>query len=202
MSASSSGHQYNLEGLSDSELVNLYREKTDLDVLGILYKRYMLQVYGVCLKYLKNRDDSQDAVMQIFEILIRDVPRFEIRNFKGWLYGVARNHCLMKLRKDLRERDKQHEIAGELFMESTAILHPLEEDVEEEVRERLKTCMEQLKEEQRRCIELFYYQQHCYREIAAELLVDELKVKSFIQNGKRNLKICLESNKVMKDVGN
>ncbi len=199
---SPSGHQNHLDGFSDSELVSRYREKHDLDILGALYKRYMLLVYGVCLKYLKNRDDSQDAVMQIFETLIRDVPRFEIRNFKSWLYGVARNHCLMKLRKDIRERDKQHEIAGELFMESTAFLHPLEEDDDEEIRERLKTCLEQLKEEQRRCIELFYYQQHCYREIAAELMYDELKVKSFIQNGKRNLKICLESNKVLKDVGN
>lgn len=194
--------QYNLEGFSDNELLNRYREKQDLDLLGALYQRYMLLVYGVCLKYLKNRDDSQDAVMQIFETLIHDVPRFEIRNFKSWLYGVARNHCLMKLRKDIRERDKQHEIAGELFMESTTILHPLEEEDDEEIRERLKTCLEQLKEEQRRCIELFYYQQQCYREIAAELMYDELKVKSFIQNGKRNLKICLESNKVLKDVGN
>jgi RNA polymerase sigma-70 factor, ECF subfamily len=194
--------QYNSEDLSDSELVIRYREKHDLDILGVLYKRYMLLVYGVCLKYLKNRDDSQDAVMQIFETLIRDVPRFEIRNFKSWLYGVARNHCLMKLRNDIRERGKQLEIAGELFMESTEVLHPLEEEDDEHIRERLKTCLEQLKEEQRRCIELFYYQQHCYREIAVELMYDELKVKSFIQNGKRNLKICLESNKVMKDVSN
>jgi len=202
MSESPSGHQNHLDGFSDSELLNRYRDNPDLDILGVLYKRYMLLVYGVCLKYLKNRDDSQDAVMQIFETLIHDVPRFEIRNFKSWLYGVTRNHCLMKLRKDIRERDKQHEIAGELFMESTTILHPLEEEDDEEIRERLKTCLEQLKEEQRRCIELFYYQQHCYREIAAELMYDELKVKSFIQNGKRNLKICLESNKVLKDVGN
>jgi RNA polymerase sigma-70 factor (ECF subfamily) len=184
-----------LDGFSDSELVSRYREKNDLDILGALYKRYMLLVYGVCLKYLKNRDDSQDAVMQIFETLIRDIPRFEIRNFRSWLYGVTRNHCLMKLRKDIRERGKQQEFTGEHFMESTAILHPLEEEEDKEIRERLKTCLEQLKEEQRRCIELFYYQQRCYKEIAAELMFDELKVKSFIQNGKRNLKICLESKK-------
>jgi RNA polymerase sigma-70 factor, ECF subfamily len=199
---STSGHQYNLDSFTDSELVNRYRDNPDLEVLGVLYKRYMVLVYGVCLKYLKNRDDSQDAVMQIFETLIRDIPRFEIRNFKGWLYGVSRNHCLMKLRKDIRDRDKQHEIAGEIFMESTAILHPLEEEDDEALQERLKSCLEQLKEEQRRCIELFYYQQRCYREIAAELMYDELKVKSHIQNGKRNLKICLESNKVLKDVSN
>jgi RNA polymerase sigma-70 factor (ECF subfamily) len=190
------------EQFSDGDLVNRFREKPDLEVLGTLYKRYMYLVYGVCMKYLKNREDSQDAVMQIFEILVHDLPRFEIRNFKSWLYGVSRNHCLMKLRKDIAERNRLQDLADDFFMESTAVMHPIEEDDNEALRERLKSCMEQLKEEQRRCVELFYYQQHCYKEIAAELMLEEQNVKSFIQNGKRNLKICLESKSVLKDVRN
>lgn len=169
-------------------------------MLGALYKRYMYLVYGVCMKYLKNREDSQDAVMQIFEILVTDIPKFEIRNFKSWLYGVSRNHCLMKLRKDKVERNRHHIIADEIFMESTAISHPIEETADEDLQVRLKACMERLKEEQRRCVELFYYHQHCYKEIANELMLDESKVKSFIQNGKRNLKICIESKAVLKNV--
>jgi RNA polymerase sigma-70 factor (ECF subfamily) len=106
----------------------------------------------------------------------------------------------MKLRKDSSGRLKQDKISSEMFMESTSTIHPIEEKEDEELQERLKACMEQLKEEQRRCVELFYYHQHCYREIAAELMLDENKVKSFIQNGKRNLKICIESKTVMKDV--
>jgi RNA polymerase sigma-70 factor (ECF subfamily) len=186
--------------LSDEELVNQYRQKPDMEVLGVLYKRYMYLVYGVCMKYLKNRDDSQDAVMQLFETLVNEIPRFEIRNFKGWLYGVSRNHCLMKLRKDNMERNRHDKISTELFMESTTILHPIEETSGEDIQERLKICMEQLKEEQRRCVELFYYHQHCYKEIATELALEENSVKSFIQNGKRNLKICIESKAVMKNV--
>jgi RNA polymerase sigma-70 factor (ECF subfamily) len=152
------------------------------------------------MKYLKNREDSQDAVMQIFETLVQDVPRFDIRYFKGWLYGVSRNHCLMKLRKDKAEKNKHERISSEMFMESTATLHPIEESHEEKKQEQLKACLEQLKEEQRRCVELFYFHQHCYKEIADKLSFDENKVKSFIQNGKRNLKICLESKPVLKNV--
>jgi RNA polymerase sigma-70 factor (ECF subfamily) len=188
------------EQFSDEKQVALYRENRDLEVLGILYKRYMYLVYGVCMKYLKNREDSQDAVMQIFEILVRDMPKYEIRNFKSWLYSVSRNYCLMKLRKNISERNRQDSISGGLFVESTVVLHPVEEQDNEDLQVRLKACMEQLKEEQRRCVELFYYQQHCYKEIAAELHLEENKVKSFIQNGKRNLKICLESKSILKNV--
>jgi RNA polymerase sigma-70 factor (ECF subfamily) len=188
------------QNFSDAELMERYRSMPDPEVLGDLYQRYMVLVYGVCMKYLKSREDSQDAVMQIYETLVREIPRFEIRHFKSWLYGVTRNHCLMKLRKDSSGRLKQDKISSEMFMESTSTIHPIEEKEDEELQERLKACMEQLKEEQRRCVELFYYHQHCYREIAAELMLDENKVKSFIQNGKRNLKTCIESKTVMKDV--
>jgi RNA polymerase sigma-70 factor, ECF subfamily len=191
---------YHLAECSDTELVDLYREKQDLELLGVLYKRYMYLVYGLCMKYLKNRDDSQDAVMQIFETLIHDVPRFEIRNFKSWLYGVSRNHCLMKLRKDHADRNRYEKISAEIFMETTSVLHPIEETDNQQIQERLKECMEHLKAEQRRCVELFYYQQRCYKEIALELTLDENKVKSFIQNGKRNLKICIESKALLKHV--
>ena len=189
-----------MEHLSDGELVAQYRVKQDPEILGILYKPYMYLVYGVCMKYLKNRDDSQDAVMQIFEILARDIPKYEIRNFKSWLYGVSRNYCLMKLRKDISERNRYELMGEELFMESTAVLHPIEEKDDEDLQIRLKACLERLKEDQRRCIELFYYQQYCYKEIAAEMKLEENKVKSFIQNGKRNLKLCIESNTILKNV--
>lgn len=192
-----SGKHSPYEHLSDEELVKSYRDRLDLEILGILYKRYMYLIYGVCMKYLKNRDDSQDAVMQIFEVLIREIPRFEIRNLKSWLYGVSRHHCLMKLRKETLERSKKESFSA--FMESTQIMHPIEEQEDEDLQTRLKACMEQLKEHQRICVEMFYYRQKCYLEIADELALQENEVKSFIQNGKRNLKICLEKH-ILKNV--
>lgn len=188
-----------LENHSDEELIRLFREKQDLEALGGLYSRYMFLVYGVCMKYFKNREDSQDAVMQIFEVLVKDIPRFEIQNFKGWLYMVSRNHCLMQLRKTSKEKNRHPEISSAVFMESTAVMHPIEEESDPDLQERLKNCLEQLKEEQRRCVELFYYQQQCYKEIATGLNIREEKVKSYIQNGKRNLKICIESKAELKN---
>jgi RNA polymerase sigma-70 factor (ECF subfamily) len=195
-------HSYSF--IPDEELVIRYKKKKDIGVLGELYKRYMYMVYGVCMKYLKNRDDSQDAVMQIFEVLVNDVVRFDIKNFKSWLFVVARNHCLMKLRKETRERNRHDALYQEKFMESTAIVHPLDEDNEDmqkdELQERLKYCLDRLKTEQRRCVEMFYYSHLCYREIAAEMNIEEQKVKSHIQNGKRNLKICIENKEAVKNV--
>ena len=123
-----------LEKLTDEEIISSFRKDKDLEVLGVLYKRYMLMVYGICMKYFKNREDSQDAVMQIFERLVQDIPRFEIRNFKGWLYTVSRNHCLMELRQGKKFRNRQSVDFSVEFMESTAVLHPIEEKENEKVK--------------------------------------------------------------------
>lgn len=185
---------------SDGELIELFCRNGDLNILGTLYQRYMMLVYGVCMKYLKNREESQDAAMQIFEILITDIPRFEIRNFKSWLYGVSRNFCLMKLRKEHSDKNRLEKNTQLFIMESTEVLHPIEDTGDEQLQQTLKACLEQLRPKQRQCVELFYYRQYCYKQIADELSFDENKVKSYIQNGKRNLKICIESKNVLNNV--
>jgi RNA polymerase sigma-70 factor, ECF subfamily len=177
---------------SDKELITAFCEKGDLEILGVLYNRYMHLVYGLCIKYLKDREESKDAVMQIFEVLITDIPKFDINNFKSWLYVVSKNYCLMKLRKESSVQKKMQDYQSTEFMESTEILHPLDENENEYLQEKLKECMELLKDAQKKCVELFYYQQKCYKEISMELEIEEMKVKSYIQNGKRNLKICIE----------
>jgi len=177
---------------TDNDLLENFRRKKELDILGILFDRYIHLVYGLCMKYLKNRDDSKDAVMQIFELLITDIPKFEIQNFKSWLYVVTKNHCLMKIRKNSSEQRKMNTYHAEIFMESTEILHPIDNLENEYLKQQLEDCMKRLKEEQKLSVELFYYQQKCYKEIAEEMKIEENKVKSLIQNGKRNLKICIE----------
>jgi len=181
---------------SDEELLEKYINSGNLDVLGELYARYMHLVYGVSLKYFKDRDDAQDAVMFIFEKLIDDLPRHEVRNFKSWLYVLTKNHCLMEIRtrKSANQRLEGLKIEQE-FMESLDEMHPIDRE-DEIIEEALKKCIEKLKSEQKQCIELFYYQKLCYQEIAEKLRLDEKKVKSFLQNGKRNLKICLEGKNV------
>lgn len=179
--------------ISDEELMEKFRSSGDLEKLGMLYERYMHLVYGVCLKYLKSREEAQDGVIAVFEKLVIELPRHEVQNFKSWLHVLTKNYCLMKLRSEKAEIKKLESwaIDQENFVESTVNLHPVDEE-DPGLNKKLLDCIEKLKDEQKQCIRLFYFDNKSYREIAAQLKQEEKKVKSYIQNGKRNLKICLE----------
>jgi RNA polymerase sigma-70 factor (ECF subfamily) len=185
---------------SDEELLKEFVRSGDIEVLGGLYSDYMHLVYGVCLKYLKNRDESKDAVMQIFEKLVIEVPKQQIENFKSWLYVVTKNYCLMQLRseKTLSEKSQEWMTDSKVFMENTPILHPIDEDGQN-IDKELENCIQKLKVEQKECILQFYYENRCYNEIALNLNLDEKKVKSHLQNAKRNLKLCLEEKHVRQE---
>jgi len=184
----------NKDSMSDSDMLQQYIETGNLEVLGEVYNQYIHLVYGVCLKYLNNRDESKDAVNRIFELLITEIHKFEIKNFRSWLYVVTKNYCLMEIRKSKTEKRRFERFSEQYFMESTEVFHPIDDAPESNLEEQLKKCIEKLKNEQQQCIQLFYYEKKCYKEISSFLEIDELKVKSFIQNGKRNLKICIEEN--------
>ena len=178
---------------SEEDLIKEFTSSGDLEVLGDMYSGYMHLVYGVCLKYLKNREESSDAVMQIFEKLITEIPKQKIENFRSWLHVVTKNYCLMQLRSEKTKKEKYKEWLNDpvVFMENNYFLHPVDED-KKDIDKRLSDCIEKLKEEQKECIMLFYFENKCYREIASLKGLDERKVKSYLQNAKRNLKICLE----------
>ena len=177
---------------SDSELVQQYRRDGDLKVLGELYQRYMELVYGVCLKYLKEPEASQDAVMNIFEELVGKLAKHEVDNFRPWLHQVAKNHCLMRLRSEKKAIDVKIDMT---LVQSHEKEH-LEEAWEKEADfNALGYCLEQLSAEQRQMVELFYLQEKCYKEITALTGVEWNQVRSYIQNGRRNLKICMEKKK-------
>ena len=190
---------FNLKGkekASDDWLIDKFTSTGDLEFLGVLYERYMHLIYGVCLKYLRDRDVSQDAAMQIFEKLITELPKRKIENFKPWLHVITRNHCLMYLRSEKTRISKEEKIAEsqEIFMESSYDLHLNNEQILDNDLESLKNCIEQLKQEQKECVKLFYLEERSYKEISGMLHLELKKVKSLIQNGKRNLKICMEDN--------
>jgi len=174
---------------TDEQLLQQYRDTSDMAVLAALYQRYMQLIYGVCLKYLKDEEQSKDAVMQLFEELIIKVPRHDIRQFKGWLYVLCRNFCLMQLRagKKMPTEDLDS------IMELADDLHPYN-DKEQDLAA-LERCKEALPAAQKRSIQLFFMEEKCYKEIADDTGYTLNEVKSYIQNGKRNLKICLEKNR-------
>jgi RNA polymerase sigma factor (sigma-70 family) len=159
-----------------------------LGILAELYQRYMELVYGVCLKYLKEPEDAKDAVINIYEELIIKVKKHEIDNFKGWLYQLAKNHCLMKLRSQKRQ-PVNVDISVVQLAENVHLNGELEK---EENFKQLQYCLGQLGQEQKQIVELFYLKEKCYKEIATLTGLEINNVKSYLQNGRRNLKICME----------
>ena len=175
--------------LSDKELVTLYKESGDMAVLGELYQRYMELVYGVCLKYYKEPETAKDSVMLIFEELVSKLKKHEVDNFKGWLHQLAKNHCLMQLRTP--KNMKTVEFKGE-FVQSAETVHLNGVLEKEENFRRLEQCLASLTEEQRETVKLFYLEGKCYNEIVEITGNEWNQVRSLIQNGRRNLKICME----------
>ncbi|MGL1889737.1 MAG: sigma-70 family RNA polymerase sigma factor [Reichenbachiella sp.] len=173
------------------KMMDQFRSTGDLEVLGDLYKPYLHLVYGVCLKYLKNHEDAQDAVTNIFEELILKLPKHQVDNFKSWLHVLTKNHCLMLLRKN-KSQGHSVDISSQV-MESEEHLHLDDESALEDNLTKLESCIQKLKEEQRVCVQQFFLEKKCYQEIVDATGHDLKKVKSYIQNGKRNLKLCIES---------
>jgi RNA polymerase sigma factor (sigma-70 family) len=176
---------------TDKELVSAFRESGEMNHLSILYQRYMDLVFGVCLKYFKDSERSKDAVMDIFEELNRKLKHHEVDNFSGWLHVLARNYCLMQLRspKNLKTTEFNAD-----FMQSVHTTHLTNDVLEKEaIFDKLAHCIETLPEDQKQSIQLFFVEKKCYNEIALITGYEWNRVRSYIQNGKRNLKICLES---------
>jgi RNA polymerase sigma-70 factor (ECF subfamily) len=173
----------------DDVLLAAFIETGDAAVFGELYMRYMPLVYGLCLKYLGNAADAEDATMELFELLISKIAGHRIRNFRTWLWSVARNHCLGRLRREKRAVRVDFD---DRVVESAPLLHLLSEGGSETALTALEMCMEKLPERQKEALTMFFIEKRSYADIAETTLGEVRRVKSYIQNGKRNLRICLE----------
>ncbi len=174
--------------LSDDKLVERYRTRGDMESLGILYERYMDLVFGVCMKYLKHPQDSEDASIAIFEQLVVKLRNHEVDNFKSWLYVVTKNHCLQELRKAKRTLTNDSE---SVFMHLKEEAHPDDEYLRQHMENGLMDCIDKLPSPQKQTVELFYFESMSYEEIAIQMDVNKEKIRSYIQNGRRNLKNCM-----------
>ena len=176
---------------TDQELLERFRADGDSRWLGALLQRYTLLLFGLCMKYMKDEEDARDCVQQIFLKALTEIPRYRIDYFKSWLYTIARNHCLMRLRDKGRLAGPLPEsVAGPLpEVEQTEIGQRV---LKEQQLTRLETAIGELPTEQGSCIRLFYLDKLSYQEVATATGYSYMQVKSYIQNGKRNLKIMLE----------
>ncbi|NOT52406.1 MAG: sigma-70 family RNA polymerase sigma factor [Chitinophagaceae bacterium] len=176
--------------LTDQELLEKFYSDHDNEWLGILLQRYTLLLLGVCMKYLKNEEEAKDSVQQVFLKVIQELHKYKVEYFKSWLYMVAKNHCLMRL------REKQGKITTEVNDRLAA--QPEEETdrqtllQSDHTLELMGDALKELNDEQRQCVTLFYLQKKSYQQVSDETGYSMLQVKSYIQNGKRNLKILIE----------
>lgn len=174
---------------SNEQLIAAYRKTEDKTVVGMLYKRYAHKVLGLCLNYLKNVQDAEDAVMEIFIHLSEELKKHDIEKFEPWLFFVCRNFCLKKLRKTLSKKNEEiSEIYEDFFVESG---NEKDHNKEEERLEALSEAVNRLKEDQKRCIVLFYFEKKSYKEIEHQTDFTIKEIKSHLQNGKRNLRNLL-----------
>jgi len=184
--------------LSDEELISKYKESSNTQWVGELYQRYTHISFAVCLKYLKNEDDAKDAVMQVFEKLMADLLKHEVQFFQAWFHTYLRNHCLMQLRKSKSIISFNDEInMGKNETELVEMedgTHLSDKEILELNLESLELAILQLKNEQQQCVRLFFLEEKTYKEIEEQTGFDYKQVKSFIQNGKRNLKIIMDKN--------
>lgn len=177
-----------INNLSNDELFDLYKKEEQAIYFAELYRRYIPLIYGVCLKYLANKADAQDAVMDLFEDLNQKIMNYNISSFHSWLYTVTKNHCLLKIRK---EKQFHFEDINEAIMENGDFFTLSDREQSEEHASALSYCLTELSREQRINIELFYYGNKSYADIVTLTGYSLNKVKSYIQNGKRNLKNCI-----------
>jgi RNA polymerase sigma factor (sigma-70 family) len=177
------------ENINDNDLLERFYKSDDQQWIGILLERYTMLLLGVCMKYLKNEEEAKDAVQQIFLKVLTEVSKYKIDYFKSWLYMVAKNHCLMKLRgqqgKYIKEL-KEEALIEHYETDKTELL------ANEKTYSLLEQSIEELSEEQKQCVTLFYLKKNSYQQITQTTGFSLMQVKSYIQNGKRNLRMLLE----------
>jgi RNA polymerase sigma-70 factor (ECF subfamily) len=174
---------------TDEELVEMFKNSHDNLYIGELYIRYTDLVYGVCLKYLQDKSDAQDATMQVFEKLIADLKKQKIATFKPWLYAVVKNYCMMEFRKSsAHQKNEKAYMQVSRSVEKEERLHLEDHEDKEVVLKQLEIGISSLSDAQQKCIKMFYLSEKSYKEIAEETGYSMNDVKSHIQNGKRNLK--------------
>lgn len=181
--------------LSDAELILRYKETGDAAFVGELFERYSALIYAITRKYFDDREVSKDAAMEVFEYLLTELKKYEIQQFKHWLGRATRNFCLMRIRKDTSRSNHLEEFKKNeaMVMEDAQLPHLDPVDAKEASLQNLESALQGLREEQKICIELFFLQDKSYQDVADLTGFTLNQVKSHIQNGKRNLKIQLES---------
>ncbi len=182
----------NLDGMTDQRLLELYRTSNDAKYMAVLYARYLDMIYGLCLRYTPNAMEAEDYCQNIYIKLLDKMQKMQPDNFRAFLYTLVRNYCIDQTRKVI---GKNVEIFPDRDMHLSVDPRQEGEDLNEKERVEaiLTICLGELRDEQRACIKQFYFENRTYVNIAKQLNLQVSQVRSYLQNGRRNLKKCMDA---------
>ena len=183
--------EINSELSEDLEMIQRYKDTKDLKEINPFFQKYMGMIYGVCLKYLREEEASKDAVMDIYEKLTKKLLTHNVKIPKSWLYTLSKNHCYEKLRTKTRHFDKETQ-ANLVYSEE--VYRPTDVEWKEKALNTLEDCISKLEQYQQKCIRLFYLEKNTYKEVCEIMDISWSRARSLIQNGRRNLKKCMQGN--------
>ena len=175
--------------ITDQELLARYYDEHNNEWLGALLQRYTLLLFGVCMKYMKDEEEARDCVQQIFVKVITELPRYRVEFFKAWIYTIARNYCLMRIRDS---HGRQTSLSDSMLAAWDDEEGKSRHWEKEQLLAWMDQALDELGKEQKQCVTLFYLEKRSYQEIATTTGFTLMQVKSYIQNGKRNLKLMIE----------
>lgn len=146
-----------------------------------LVERFRGQVFGLCLRMLRHRQDAEDMTQEAFVRAIRNLRSWDpTRDFSPWLLAIAGNRCRTLLASRMRRPQ------GSVPVETLADRTP-DPWSERTLSEEVQRAMETLREEYRTAFLLFHEQHLSYQEIAAALDCPLGTVKTWVHRARREL---------------
>jgi RNA polymerase sigma-70 factor (ECF subfamily) len=172
---------------SDAELLARIGER-DREAFEVLYGRYVRPVFGLALRRLGDRGHAEDAVQEAFAAIWRSASTYrpERGAAGGWLYTVARNAIVDRLRRNGPSVD------AELPELASSEPGPAQQAEDSDVSWRVHRAMEELQPREREVIELAYWSGMSQSEVAEYLHLPLGTVKTRTRSGLAHLATALE----------
>jgi RNA polymerase sigma-70 factor (ECF subfamily) len=172
-------------------------QQGDTRAFNRLVLKWEKKVYNVTLRMLRDREEAAEATQEVFLMAFRNIRRFRLdARFSTWIYRIAMNHCLTRLKQrppgmyfsldDARDSEKPVEhlqVAGSQVREL----------LERERQKQILAALSHLPADQQAVIELKFFQERTFEEIAVILETPLSTIKSRLYSGLEMLKIRLGS---------
>lgn len=178
--------------MRDTDQMLIACQGGDREAFSGLYRIASPQLFGLALRILRRRDWAEEALQECFVTVWRRASDYkpDLGPAMPWITVILRNKCLDRLRREKPLQPLDESAAAERPDEGPS---PLEGAMANAEAKRLKGCVDELDGEQKRSIQLAYYEGLTHEELAKRMAAPLGTVKSWIRRGLQRLKKCLES---------